>query len=89
MPLYDNVSDLTLKDRRSSIVLTELAFERTMLAYLRTGLTLAIGGVTIGKFFPEISYQVAAWVFMLSGISMMAYTALRYHQANRAKKTRD
>lgn len=72
---------LVLRDRLA-IDRTKLAAERTMLAYFRTGLTLSIAGITINKFFPELYYQIAAWIFTVCGIIVILYSVFRFKKNN-------
>lgn len=70
-------SKLILRDYLA-IDRTKLASERTMLAYVRTALTLAVAGITIGKFFPEFYYQAVAWVFLMGAVVLTAYCIYRF-----------
>lgn len=55
--------DLILRDHLA-IDRTILANERTYLAYIRTALTLFIGGVTFIKFFDSIVTAMIGWAFL-------------------------
>ncbi len=52
-----------------AVMRTDLANERTLLAYLRTSLMSAGSGVTLLKFFADISWANSlGWAFVLLGI---------------------
>ena len=52
---------------------TLLASERTMLAWLRTGLTVIAVALAVGRIIPEVSGTRSAWPYALLGV---AYSAL-------------
>ena len=53
---------------------TNLANERTLLAYVRTALALLIFGSAAIKFFPDAPIIVAlGWIFMASGVAVLVW----------------
>ena len=53
---------------------TNLANERTLLAYVRTALALAVSGMAAIKFFPESQIVVSlGWLAAAAGIILLAW----------------
>ncbi|HBO97150.1 MAG TPA: DUF202 domain-containing protein [Candidatus Omnitrophica bacterium] len=53
---------------------TNLANERTLLAYVRTALALAVSGMAAIKFFPESPLVVSlGWLAVAGGIMLLAW----------------
>jgi len=65
---------------------TELANERTLLAYIRTALTLFIAGASFVQFFGNIILIYLGWIFMPLGV---AVTYLGFKRYYRMKKPLD
>lgn len=64
---------------------TELSIDRTLLAYLRTSLTLIIVGITFVKFFEQSFIVSVGWIFMLVSLGLMLFGVTR---CNKFKKVR-
>ena len=47
---------------------TQMANERTLLAYLRTALTLFIAGVSFIRFFDSLVIEIIGWLFVPLGV---------------------
>jgi len=59
-------------------VRTKQANERTMLAYIRTALTLVVAGLTFIKFFDNRIIEIVGWVFIPFGIINLVLGIIRY-----------
>jgi len=59
---------------------TQLANERTLLAYMRTALTLFIAGVSFIRFFSNIVIVYVGWIFIPVGIFAAIIGAKRYYR---------
>jgi len=59
---------------------TKLANERTLLAYIRTALTLFVAGVTFIKFFDNLIVEIIGWVFVPFGIINLILGIVRYRK---------
>lgn len=57
---------LSLADRLA-LDRTELANERTLLAYLRTALALAVVGASCLQFLDRLIFHAAGWAFLAAG----------------------
>ena len=57
---------------------TILANERTVLAYVRTSLTLFVGGITFIRFFDNLVIEIVGWVFLPIGIINLIIGIFRY-----------
>ncbi|MFG0262486.1 MAG: DUF202 domain-containing protein [Novipirellula sp. JB048] len=67
-----------------NLIRTDLANERTLLAYGRTALMVAGTGVSILKFFPElIHYQLISWSLIAIGLFTGLIGILRFAKLNR------
>lgn len=77
---YRNISgemilrDLLAADR------THLANERTLLAYLRTALTLFIGGVSFIQFFSTLLVKLIGWSFIPLSIIFVVLGFQRFYK---------
>ncbi len=62
-----------------------MANERTLLAYLRTGLMLIVSGVTIYKLLPHEGPVVMglAWVLFVAGVGTLTFGGRRFWQQRR------
>jgi putative membrane protein len=70
---------------RLAIQRARLANERTLLAYVRTRLALAAGGVAVLEFLdthPTLS--VIAWILVASGVVTLAVGARRFYAARKS-----
>lgn len=80
--------ELILRDHLA-IDRTILANERTFLAYVRTALTLFIGGATFIRFFDSLILDVVGWVFVPLGALVFLLGYINYRkQQNLLKKIR-
>src|SRR5690348_3564175 len=76
------VRDLLAYDR------TQLANERTLAAWLRTGLTIAAGGIAVAHLVPEssprslLSLALGA-VFVVLGVGVMGYGAVQFARVSK------
>ncbi len=79
---YDNCK----KDLRDHLATdrTILSNQNTFLAYIRTALTLIIGGLTFVRFFDMPVYFIIGWIFVPAGIITFFIGLVRY---NRHRKT--
>ena len=60
---------------------TELANERTLLAYVRTALALMVFGMAAIKFFPENSLIVGlGWLFLLGGMAGLSWGVAHFRK---------
>ncbi|PKK81923.1 MAG: hypothetical protein CVT49_16380 [candidate division Zixibacteria bacterium HGW-Zixibacteria-1] len=57
---------------------TILANERTVLAYIRTSLTLFVAGITFIRFFDNLIVEIIGWVFLPIGIINLVIGVYRY-----------
>ncbi len=57
---------------------TKQANERTLLAYIRTSLTLFVAGLTFVKFFDNFFVEIMGWVFMPLAIINLLVGIIRY-----------
>jgi len=57
---------------------TKQANERTLLAYIRTALTLFVAGLTFIKFFDNTYIIIIGWVFVPFGIINLLLGIIRY-----------
>lgn len=72
---------------------TILSNQNTFLAYVRTALTLFVGGLTFLKFFDSPIIEVIGWIFVPLGVATFIIGALRYNKIRvvlaRIGQTRD
>jgi len=57
---------------------TDLANERTLLAYVRTALALFAAGVTLVHFFESVWLDIVGWTFVPIGVGTFIIGAIRY-----------
>lgn len=69
--------DLLLRDVLA-VDRTILSNERNLLAYIRTSLALLVTGATLIHFFGGVLFQIAGWVFIPAGISVLVIGVNRY-----------
>ncbi|MEW5923294.1 MAG: DUF202 domain-containing protein [Candidatus Zixiibacteriota bacterium] len=62
---------------------TILANERTVLAYIRTSLTLFVAGITFIRFFDNLIVEIIGWVFLPIGIINLVIGIYRYRATQR------
>lgn len=62
---------------------TDLANERTLLAYVRTALTLFVAGVTFIRFFGYAVTTVMGWILIPLGIFTLVKGILSHRKMNR------
>lgn len=78
----DNQSALSLKNssptNELAVYRTSLANERTLLAYLRSGMALIIAGATISHFSQDGFYLVLGMVCILAGLATGGIGSARY-----------
>lgn len=65
---------------------TRLSNERTLLSYLRAGLTMIIAGVSGYNIFQNVYMRLAGLVFMLGGLTLVVYGVYRYVRMDRRLK---
>lgn len=76
----------TPEDERQSLALirTDLANERTLLAYGRTALMFTATGVTLIKFFPDsLTFNLAGWASAAIGLAIGAVGITRFTRMRR------
>ena len=73
----------TLADRLA-IERTRRAHERTLLAYIRTGLVIVAGGVGIAEYFADPPAPTVGVLVMLTGIGTLVIGVWRFVRAKRA-----
>lgn len=73
---------LPLSDRLA-ISRTDLANERTLLAYVRTALALAAGGVGLVQFFTSPAVVALGWVLIPGGVTVLVVGVVRFQRARR------
>ena len=67
---------------------TDMANERTLLAYLRTGMTFIITGVGIIRFLKDgVFIVICGSVFIITGVYFLCCGGLRYHRYKHLLKT--
>jgi len=59
-------------------VRTKQANERTLLAYIRTALTLVVAGITFIRFFDNQIIEIIGWVFIPIGLVNLILGIIRY-----------
>ena len=74
--------DTGVRDRLA-LTRTELANERTLLAYLRTALAMEIAGVGALKLFTHGLTTVVGWMLIAGGIMVLLIGAVRYRVVSR------
>lgn len=72
-----DTKDLILRDHLA-IDRTELSNENTLLAYIRTSLTILIAGVSLLKFFDLFILDITGWVFVVAGIAVFVFGLYRF-----------
>lgn len=82
---YDGCSneDLILRDRLAA-ARTELANERTFLAYVRTAMTLLVTGIFLAKFFDHTLAVLAGWASAPLGGLVLLLGVWRYRKMKAA-----
>lgn len=64
-----------------ALVRTDLANERTLLAYGRTALMISATGATLLKFYPDsITVQVVSWPLVALGLMIALVGLIRFTQ---------
>ena len=78
---YQNIdeSGMELRDYLA-IDRTILSNQNTFLAYVRTALTLFVGGLTFIKFFDQPIIAYIGWVFVPLGLATFLIGAIRYNR---------
>lgn len=73
------------EDRQSlALIRTDLANERTLLAYGRTALMFTATGITMVKFFPEyLTFNIAGWVSAFLGLAIGLVGVSRFARMQR------
>jgi putative membrane protein len=74
---------------------TDLAAERTQLAWWRTGLTALAVGIAVGRIVPEVGHSGTRWPYAVLGVAfsgyglcLIAYGHLRGRRAGAASEQR-
>lgn len=73
---------LPLSDRLA-VTRTELANERTLLSYLRTGLALMAAGVGVAELFTARTLVVAGWALVPTGALVLASGMIRFRRTRK------
>lgn len=71
------------KKTNSAVLLTILANERTFLAYVRTALTLFIGGISMIQFFDTSALYFTGWILLLLTPAFLIAGLWKYHAVYR------
>lgn len=74
---------LPLSDRLA-ISRTDLANERTLLAYVRTALALAAGGIGLVQIFTSPTVVALGWALIPAAALLLIVGVVRFHRARRA-----
>ena len=76
------MEDLKQVDRRHYFarIRTQLANERTLMSYYRSGFALIGLGAFVFKFYQHMIFYVLSGVFVLAGLSLGIYGYLRYNR---------
>ena len=59
---------------------TILSNQNTFLAYVRTALTLFVGGLTFVRFFDQRLVEIIGWIFVPLGVATFIVGAVRYNK---------
>ncbi|HHI02786.1 MAG TPA: DUF202 domain-containing protein [candidate division Zixibacteria bacterium] len=70
-------------------VRTKQANERTLLAYMRTALTLVVAGLSFVRFFDNRIIEIIGWVFIPFGVITIVLGIIRYINIKRHLKAHD
>ncbi|RKX19020.1 MAG: DUF202 domain-containing protein [Candidatus Zixiibacteriota bacterium] len=70
-------------------VRTKQANERTLLAYMRTALTLVVAGLSFVRFFDNRIIEIIGWVFIPFGVITVVLGIIRYINIKRHLKAHD
>ena len=70
-------------------VRTKQANERTLLAYMRTSLTLVVAGLTFIRFFDNRIIELIGWIFIPFGIITLVLGIVRYNNIKKHLKAHD
>jgi putative membrane protein len=73
---------LPLSDRLA-ISRTDLANERTLLAYVRTALALAAGGVGLVQIFTSPAVVALGWALIPGGVLVLVIGVVRFQRSRR------
>ena len=74
---------LPLSDRLA-ISRTDLANERTLLAYVRTALAIAAGGIGLVQIFTSPTIVALGWALIPAGVLLLIVGVVRFQRARRA-----
>jgi putative membrane protein len=69
---------------RLAVMRTELANERTLLAYIPTALALAAGGLAIVQFAGDPDWRRAGWTLLPAGTLALVLGVARYRRVSRS-----
>ena len=78
-------SELILRDELA-IQRTKLAEERTYLAYLRTGMTVAMGGVFFIGYFKEGVFSIIGYAATFLGVVFFLYGTYKHRKSQQIIK---
>ena len=81
--------NMALFQERLAEIRTKQANERTLLAYMRTSLTLVVGGLSFIQFFDSRIIELVGWIFIPFGALTMVIGVIRYHSVRRHLKAHD
>ncbi len=85
----DNSNNPGVFQERLAEVRTRQANERTLLAYMRTALTLIVAGVTFVHFFNNLLIEILGVVFIPFGIITLVLGIIRYNSVREHINTHD
>lgn len=81
-------SDTLLRDMLA-IDRTKMANERTLLAYVRTALAVAVVGATLIQFFDNVTATIAGVGFIVAAVVMLVIGVRRFRSVQRDLDRRD
>jgi len=86
---YDKTNDSAPFQEKLAEVRTRQANERTLLAYMRTALTLIVAGVSFIDFFDGYLIIIVGWVFVPFGVITLFLGIIRYRSVKSHIKAHD
>ncbi len=84
-----NPENMGVFQEKLAEVRTKQANERTLLAYMRTALTLVVAGLTFVRFFDNRIIELIGWIFIPFGIVTLVLGVMRYHSIKKHLKAHD
>ena len=86
---YDKTNKSAPFQEKLAEVRTRQANERTLLAYMRTALTLIVAGVTFIYFFQNFLVEIIGWLFLPFGAVTLILGIIRYNSVKAHIKAHD